>query len=48
LKIYPKKRKEVLIMAKKSVHRDAGTGKFVKKAYADKHPKTTVKETVKK
>jgi hypothetical protein len=36
-------------MAKKlTVHRDAGTGKFVKKTYADKHPKTTVKETVKK
>lgn len=32
---------------KKSVHRDAGTGKFVTKRYADKHPKTTVKETVK-
>lgn len=36
-------------MAKKtSIHRDAGTGQFVTKTYADKHPKTTVKETVKK
>ena len=33
---------------KKIIHRDAGTGKFVKKNYADKHPKTTVKETIKK
>ncbi|ASV78486.1 multidrug transporter [Elizabethkingia anophelis] len=32
---------------KKTVYRDAGTGKFVKKSYADKHPKTTVKETKK-
>ena len=30
-----------------TVHRDAGSGQFVKKEYADKHPKTTVKETVK-
>jgi len=36
-------------MAKKlTVHRNAATGQFVKKTYADKHPKTTVKETVKK
>lgn len=36
-------------MAKKStVHRSADTGQFVTKQYADKHPKTTVKETVKK
>lgn len=36
-------------MAKKtSVHRDAGTGQFVTKIYVDKHPRTTVKETVKK
>jgi len=26
-------------------YRDAGTGKYVKKKYAEKHPKTTVKET---
>ncbi len=26
-------------------HRDAGTGRYVKKEYADKHPKTTVRET---
>jgi hypothetical protein len=26
-------------------HRDAGTGKYVSKEYAQKHPKTTVKET---
>jgi hypothetical protein len=36
-------------MAKKTtVHRDAGSGQFVTKKFADKHPKTTVKETVKK
>jgi hypothetical protein len=35
-------------MAKKTVHRDAGSGQFVKKTYADKHPKTTVKETIKR
>lgn len=35
-------------MAKRSNYRDAGSGQFVKKSYADKHPKTTVKETVKK
>jgi len=36
-------------MAKKStVHRDAGSGQYVTKQYADKHPRTTVKETVKK
>jgi hypothetical protein len=33
---------------KMATYRDAGTGKFVTKSYADKHPKTTVKETVKK
>jgi len=26
-------------------HRDAGNGQYVTKKYADKHPKTTVKET---
>ena len=26
-------------------HRDAETGEYVTKKYADKHPKTTVKET---
>jgi hypothetical protein len=26
-------------------HRDAGTGLYITKKYADKHPKTTVKET---
>ena len=41
-------------MAKKSttkttkVYRDAESGEFVTKQYAEKHPKTTVKETVKK
>lgn len=30
------------------VNRDAGTGQFVTKKYADNHPKTTVTETVKK
>lgn len=32
----------------KKVYRSAETGKFVKKDYAVKHPKTTVKETVNK
>lgn len=31
---------------KKVTHyRDAGSGEYVTKKYADKHPKTTVKET---
>jgi len=29
------------------VHRDAGTGQFVKPEYAKNHPKTTVKDTIK-
>lgn len=29
-------------------HRDAGSGEYVTKKFADKHPKTTVKETDKK
>jgi len=29
-------------------HRSAKTGKFVKKSTADRHPDTTVSETVKK
>lgn len=29
-------------------HRDAESGKYVTKKYADKHPSTTVKETDKK
>lgn len=33
-------------MSKKTVYRSAITGKFVKKAYAEKHPKTTEKEHV--
>lgn len=33
-------------MSKKSTHyRDADSGQYVTKKYADKHPKTTVKET---
>ena len=32
----------------RSVNRSAISGKFVTKTYAAKHPKTTVKETVKK
>jgi len=28
-----------------SKHRDAGTGQYVTKKYAESHPKTTVKET---
>lgn len=35
-------------MSKVKIHRSADTGKFVKESYAEKHPKTTVKETVKK
>ena len=39
-------------MAKKQVKirvaRSAKTGKFVKKSYADRHPNTTVVETVKR
>lgn len=30
------------------VSRDAGTGQFVPKKYADSHPKTTVSQTIKK
>jgi hypothetical protein len=33
---------------KVKVSRDAGTGQFVPKKYADTHPKTTVTETIKK
>ena len=32
-------------MATKKLSRDAGSGQFVTKPYADKHPKTTVTET---
>ena len=36
-------------MSKKSTkYRDAGTGQYVKKKYAESHPKTTVKETDRK
>ena len=31
---------------KKTVYRDSGDGQFVKKDYAEKHPKTTEKERV--
>lgn len=31
---------------KKTVYRDSEDGQFVKKDYADKHPKTTEKERV--
>lgn len=34
--------------AKAKVARSAKTGRFVKKSYAEKHPNTTVVETVKK
>ena len=40
--------KYIYHMSKKTVHRSADTGKFVTEKYADKHPKTTVKETIKK
>lgn len=36
------------VMAKNQRCRSAVTGQFVTKTYADKHPKTTVKETVKR
>ncbi|MDB5364371.1 MAG: hypothetical protein JWM77_298, partial [Rhodospirillales bacterium] len=29
---------------KRVIHRDSGDGQFVKKDYADKHPKTTERE----
>lgn len=32
----------------KTNYRDAGSGEFVTKKYAENHPKTTVKETDKK
>lgn len=32
---------------KTTVHRSAETGQFVTKKFADKNPKTTVKETIK-
>jgi len=32
----------------KKKYRDAGTGKYVKKSYAENHKKTTVSETQKK
>lgn len=35
-------------MAKTSRCRSAITGRFVTKTYADKHPKTTIKETINK
>jgi len=34
--------------SKTTVHRDAKSGKFVSKGYAQKHPKSTVKESIKK
>jgi hypothetical protein len=37
--------KEVITMSKQ--HRSAVTGKYVTKAYAQKHPKTTVSKTPK-
>lgn len=41
-------REGVRDLAKQSRYRSAVSGKFVTKQYADKHPKTTVKESVKK
>ena len=41
--------KKTTSKTEKSTHyRDADSGQYVKKEYADKHPKTTVKETDKK
>lgn len=33
-------------MKTRKIYRDAGTGKIVSKEYAEKHPKTTVSDTV--
>ncbi|MCH8878041.1 MAG: hypothetical protein IIA89_14680 [Chloroflexi bacterium] len=30
----------------RTIHRSAKTGRFIRKRYADKHPDTTVAETV--
>jgi len=35
-------------MAKQFRYRSAITGQFVKKAYSDKNPKTTIREAIKK
>ena len=32
----------------KNIYRSVVDGKFVKKSYAEKHPNTTVKETIRK
>jgi len=38
--------KKTNIKPEKTIHhRDAETGQYITKKYADKHPKTTVKET---
>lgn len=38
--------KKITIKPKTTTHhRDAGTGLYITKEYADKHPKTTVRET---
>jgi hypothetical protein len=42
------KKKALPKSAKTTHYRDASSGQYVKKQYADKHPKTTVKETDKK
>jgi hypothetical protein len=39
------KKKTSTKSTKTTRHRDAASGQFVKKEYADKHPKTTVKES---
>jgi len=43
-----KERKIRMAKSKQTVCRSAISGKFVKSSYAKTHPKTTVKETVKK
>ena len=42
------KKKSTEKSTKQTVHRSAQTGKFVTKEYADKHPKTTIKDSVNK
>jgi len=43
-----RKLKKEANLAKSKSYRDAGTGRYITKQYADRHPKTTVSETVKK
>lgn len=44
----PKSKSTTKEVTKVKVSRDAETGQFVPKKYAESHPKTTVIETIKK